>query len=121
MVDLRRRYFVTLLASAAAWPLGARAQQQERARRIGVLMGFGQGDSEGRLWLASFTQSLQGLGWSEDRNTRIDVRWSTSNIEQQRAFAKELVDLQPDVILSHGTPATTALRRETRAIPIVFA
>src|SRR5262245_34454412 len=118
MIDLKRRLFVALLASAAGWPWATRAQQQDRARRVGVLMGFGQGDPEGTLWLSSFTQSLQGLGWSKDRNVRMDVRRSTSNVEEQRKFAKELVGLRPDVILAHGTPATTALRGETRAIPI---
>src|SRR5262249_9246446 len=105
MIDLQRRLLLALLAGAATWPLATRAQQQDRARRVGVLMGFGQGDPEGTLWLASFTQSLQGLGWSKDRNVGMDVRWSTSNVEQQRTFAKELVGLRPDVILAHGTPA----------------
>jgi putative tryptophan/tyrosine transport system substrate-binding protein len=89
-------------------------------RRIGVLMGFGENDAEGTLWLSSFTGALQEAGWVDGRNVRMDVRWSTSNTERERIFAKELVSLQPDVILAHGTPVTAALRRETQTIPIVF-
>jgi putative tryptophan/tyrosine transport system substrate-binding protein len=116
-----RREFITLLGGvAAAWPLAARAQQTERIRRIGALMGFGENDVEGTLWLSSFTRALQELGWADGRNVRMDVRWSASNTEKERIFAKELVSLQPDVILAHGTPVTAALRRETQMIPIVF-
>jgi putative tryptophan/tyrosine transport system substrate-binding protein len=97
-----------------------RAQQFERTRRIGVLMGFGENDAEGTLWLSSFTRAFQELSWVDGRNVRIDVRWSASNTERERVFAKELVSLQPDVILAHGTPVTAALRRETQIIPIVF-
>jgi putative ABC transport system substrate-binding protein len=118
---VKRREFITLLGSTAvAWPLTARAQQSERMRRIGVIMGFGENDSEGRLWLSSFMRAIQELGWVNGRNVRMDVRWSASNPERERIFAKELVSLQPDVILAHGTPVTAALRRETQTIPIVF-
>jgi ABC-type uncharacterized transport system substrate-binding protein len=118
---LRRREFITLLGGAAAtWPLAARAQQQERMRRIGVLMGFGENDPEGTLWLSSFTRAFQELGWTDGRNVQMDVRWGASIFERQRMFAKELVSLHPDVILAHGTPVTAALQRETRTIPIVF-
>jgi hypothetical protein len=118
---VRRREFICLLGGAvAAWPLAAGAQQPERMRRIGVLMGFGESDAEGTLWLSSFTGALQEAGWVDGRNVRMDVRWSTSNTERERIFAKELVSLQPDVILAHGTPVTAALRRETQTIPIVF-
>jgi putative ABC transport system substrate-binding protein len=118
---MRRRDFVAgIVGSAATWPLAARAQQAERTRRIGVLMGFGENDAEGTLWLSSFTRALQELSWVDGRNVRIDVRWSASNTERERVFAKELVSLQPDVILAHGTPVTAALQRETQIIPIVF-
>jgi putative ABC transport system substrate-binding protein len=117
---VKRRKFMTLLSGAAAWPLAARAQQGERTRRIGVLMGFGENDTEGTLWLSSFARALQELGWADALNVRMDVRWSASNTEREKIFAKELVSLQPDVILAHGTPVTAALRRETRMIPIVF-
>src|SRR5215470_17304724 len=120
MLDMRRRDFITLLGGAATWPLATRAQQPERMRRIGVLMGFGENDAEGTLWLSSFTRALQELSWVDGRNVRIDVRWSASNTERERVIAKELIGLQPDVILAHGTPVTAALRRETQIIPIVF-
>ena len=103
-----------------AWPLTARAQQPERVRRIGVLMEPPEDDPEGKAHLSGFTQALAELGWIEGRNLRIDVRWAAGSFERIRMFAKELVDLQPDVILSRGTPATAAFQRETRTIPIVF-
>jgi putative tryptophan/tyrosine transport system substrate-binding protein len=117
---VRRRQFLTLLGGAAAWPLTADAQQRERIRRLGVIMGFRENDTEGSLWLSSFTRALSELGWTEGQNVRIDVRWSASNVEREQLLAKELVALQPDLILAHGTPVTAALKRETRAIPIVF-
>jgi putative tryptophan/tyrosine transport system substrate-binding protein len=117
---MRRREFIAGLAGAAAWPLAARAQQPERMRRIGVLMAYGESDPDARSYLAAFTQAIAGLGWTDGRNMRIDVRWAADN-DRMRMFAKELVDLQPDVIVAQSTPVTAALQRETRAIPIVFA
>jgi putative tryptophan/tyrosine transport system substrate-binding protein len=117
---MNRRKFIAAL-SAAAWPLAARAQQSGGVRRIGVLMAFGESDPEAKAHLSGFTQGLSELGWTENRNLRMDVRWAAGNIDSIRMFAKELVDLQPDVILSEGTPATAAFQRETRTIPIVFA
>jgi putative ABC transport system substrate-binding protein len=117
---LKRREFITLLGGAAvAWPLTGRAQQGDRTQRIGVLMGYGS-DSEAKAYLSGFTQGLSELGWTGGRNVRMDVRWAAGSIERMRMFAKELVDLQPDVILSHTTPVTAALQRETRTIPIAF-
>jgi putative ABC transport system substrate-binding protein len=120
---MRRREFIALFGSAAAtWPLRARAQQPERMRRIGVLMGWPESDSEARSERAAFIQELQKLGWVEGRNLRIDTRWAApADPESMHRFAKELVALQPDLILSQSTPATTALLQETRAIPIIFA
>ena len=120
---MRRREFITLLGgAAAAWPLAARAQQPDRVRRIGVLMGYAESDSEGQAQIAAFRDGLQKLGWTEDRNTRIDTRWATpADAESMQRFAKELVALQPDLILSQTTPTTAALLQETRTIPIVFA
>jgi putative tryptophan/tyrosine transport system substrate-binding protein len=118
---MKRREFIAGLGSAAAWPLVARGQQGERVRRIGVLMEPPEDDPEGKLHLSAFTQGLQELGWTKGRNLRIDVRWAAGSVERMRMFAKELVDLQPDVILARGTPATAAFQRETRTIPIVFA
>jgi putative ABC transport system substrate-binding protein len=117
---MKRREFITLVGGVAAWPLAARAQQPERMRRVGVLMGFAENDPEGTLWFSSFTRASQELGWIDGRNVRMDVRWDASNSDPNR-FAKELVSLKPAVILAHGTPLTAALQRQTRTIPIVFA
>jgi putative tryptophan/tyrosine transport system substrate-binding protein len=120
---VKRREFISLLGGAAAgWPLAARAQQGERMRRIGVLMGYPDSDAAGQAYVAAFREGLQKLGWAEGRNIRIDFRWAAgSDAESMQRFAKELVALQPDLILSHSTPTTTALLQETRTIPIVFA
>jgi putative tryptophan/tyrosine transport system substrate-binding protein len=118
---MRRREFIAGLGSAAAWPVVARAQQTERMRRIGVLSGNDDNDPEAKGWLYGFTRGLAELGWTDGRNVRVDVRWASGSADRMRAFAKELVDLQPDVILAMGTPATAALQRDTRTIPIVFA
>jgi putative tryptophan/tyrosine transport system substrate-binding protein len=120
---VKRRDFITLLGgAAAAWPLAAQAQQGERMRRIGVLMGYPESDSEAQTKIAAFRDGLQKLGWTEGRNTRIETRWATpADAESMERFAKELVALQPDLILSSTTPTTAALLQQTRAIPIVFA
>ena len=92
---MRRRDFITLAGgSAAAWPLAARAQQPERMRRVGVLMGFAENDPEGKLWFFSFAQAFQELGWIDGRNVRIDVRWDVSNSDPNQKLAKELVSLK---------------------------
>jgi len=118
---VRRREFITLLGgAAAAWPMAARAQQGERMRRIGVLMAYAEGDREGASFVATFREGLQQLGWAEGRNIRIDFRWAALDAELMQRFAKELVALQPDIILSNTTPTTTALLQQTRTIPIVF-
>jgi putative ABC transport system substrate-binding protein len=122
MLEIRRRGFVALLGGAAAWPLVARAQQGDRVRRIGLLIG-GR-DEKDPMWkpaVSAFTQALAGLGWSDGRNVRMDLRWAGANINRIRALAQGLVGLQPDIILTSGTPETVALQRETRTIPIVFA
>jgi putative ABC transport system substrate-binding protein len=118
---VKRRTFITLLGGAAAWPLAARAQQADRMRLIGVLMAYAEGDPEGQAWVAAFRQGLQKLGWVEGRNIRIDTRWATPDVEAMQRFAKELVALQPDLILSQSTPTTAALLQYTRTIPIIFA
>ena len=122
MFGMRRREFITLLgASAAAWPLAARAQVADRIRRIGVLIvGFAEDDREIRARLAAFREALEKHGWSEGKNVRIDARFAASSTDKVHAIAKELVALPADVIIAHTTPAAVALRRETRAIPIVF-
>jgi putative ABC transport system substrate-binding protein len=120
---MRRREFIAGLGAGAAWPVAARAQQQDdRFRRIGVLMDKDESDPEGRGRLSAFMQVLSELGWTEGRNLRMGVRWNPAgDTNRMQMFAKQLVDLQPDVVLAAGTPATAALRRETRTIPIVFA
>jgi putative ABC transport system substrate-binding protein len=121
--QLKRREFITLVGGAAVtWPLAARAQQPGGIRRIGVLMGYPESDSEAQTKIAAFRDGLQKLGWTEGRNTRIDTRWATpADAELMKRFTKELVALQPDLILSSTTPTTAALLQQTRTIPIVFA
>jgi putative ABC transport system substrate-binding protein len=117
-----RREFITLLGGAAAsWPLAAGAQPVDRVRRIGVLMGFDESDPEGNHRYSAFTRALADLGWTDGRNVRMDLRWHGDDINRIRALAQELVGLQPDIIATNGTPATVAVQRETRTIPIVFA
>jgi putative ABC transport system substrate-binding protein len=112
---IKRREFITLLGGAAAWPLAAR--QRERVRRIGVL----ENDPLWKPRLSALTQALADLGWTDGRNVRIDLRWTGDDNNRIRALAKELVGQQPNIIVTNTTPATAALQRETRTIPIVFA
>src|SRR4051794_30388518 len=118
---MKRREFITLLGgAAAAWPLGARAQQAGPMRRIGILMGGAKGDSQNAAGLAAFTDALNALGWIEGRNVKIDIRWATGNVERMKGLAQELVGLQPDLLVGHTTQPVAALQRETATIPIVF-
>src|SRR5262249_18739072 len=117
---MRRRQFIAGLGAAAAWPLTARAQQAERVRRIGVLMPYDENEPVSKARLSAFTQALADLSWTDGRNVRMDVRWSGDDINRIRALALELVGLQPDIIAINSTPATIAVQRETRTIPIVF-
>jgi putative ABC transport system substrate-binding protein len=118
---MKRREFITLLGGAAAtWPLAARAQQPERMRRIGVLMGLLENDPDATVWISALRKSLQESGWVEGRNIQVDYRWGAGDPDRMRTLAKELVALHPDVILAHTTPAVAAVQRESRTIPIVF-
>jgi putative ABC transport system substrate-binding protein len=117
---MERREFITLLGGAAAWPLAARAQQGERMRRIGVLMGVSEDDPETKARVAAFQRGLERRGWLEGRNLHLDYRFTAARGERLPALAKELVALQPDLILAHSTGAAAALQRESRTIPIVF-
>jgi hypothetical protein len=121
--QIRRREFVTILGgAAAAWPLAARAQQDGRMRRVGALMGGDENDPEVKLRYSAFMQALAGLGWTDGRNLRMELRWRGrgDDINRIRASARELVGLQPEVILVSSTEPTAALQRETRTISIVF-
>jgi putative ABC transport system substrate-binding protein len=119
MLEIRRREFIAGLGGAAAWPLAARAQQGEHVRRIGWLTG--RDENAAKTVVSAFTQALAGLGWTVGRNVRMEVRSPGGDATRIRAFAQELVGLQPDMIVTGGTAATLALQRETRTIPIVFA
>jgi putative ABC transport system substrate-binding protein len=117
---MRRRDFIAGLGGAAAWPLTARAQQGDRVRRIGVLDAHEENDPHGKTYVSVLTQALADLGWTDGRNLRMDLRWYGGDPNRIRALAQELVGLQPDIIVTNATPATAALQRETRTIPIVF-
>jgi putative tryptophan/tyrosine transport system substrate-binding protein len=117
---MKRREFITLLGGAAAWPLAAHAQQRDGVRRIAVLMDTEETNTDGQARIAAFRQGLQQLGWTEDRNIRIDLRWGGGNVERTRAYAAELVGLKPDVIFAYAVAQLAPLARETHEIPIVF-
>src|SRR5262245_65353054 len=95
-----RREFITLICGAAAMALAAHAQQPDQMRRIGVLMAYAENDREGQTWVAAFRGGLHKLGWTEGRNIRIDIRWGAADVESMHRFAKELIALQPDLILA---------------------
>jgi len=118
---MRRREFIALIGGAAAWPLAARAQQSARIRHIGILMAFSENDPEAQSWAGGFREELGKLGWTEGHNIQIDTRWATADVESLQHFAKQLVALQPDLILTGSTPATAAMRQQTNTIPIIFA
>jgi putative tryptophan/tyrosine transport system substrate-binding protein len=119
---MKRREFIAGLGGAAAWPLAARAQQRgDRVRRIGLLMPYDENEPFNKAGVSALTQALADLGWTDGRNVRMDFRWHGGDINRIRAFAQELVGLEPDIIVASATPATVAVQRETRTIPIVFA
>jgi len=118
---VKRREFVALLGAAAAgWPLAARAQQSGKVRRIGVLLGNAERDPQAVAGLAAFNTALQELGWVDGRNIHIDYRFAAADVDRMQTFAKELVILQPDLLVGQTTPVVAALQRETKTIPIVF-
>ena len=118
--DMRRREFISLLGGGATWPVTTRAQQPGQVRRIGVLIALAESDLEAKAWIAGFHQGLEKRGWSEDRNLHFDYRFAPAGAQAQ-VFVQELVALHPDAIFAMPTPAVTALQRESREIPIVFA
>jgi len=118
---MRRREFTKLLGGATvAWSVAAHAQQTERVRRIGVLTFTAESDQEGQSSVAAFREEIRKFGWVEGRNSEIDIRWAAADIGLMKRFAKELVALQPDLILTSSTPATAAMLQQTRTIPIIF-
>jgi putative tryptophan/tyrosine transport system substrate-binding protein len=119
---MRRREFIAALGGAAAWPLTANAQQGDRMRRVGVLMNTGnpEDDAESRARMAALRQGLEKLGWTEGHNIELDYRWARADRDRVQMLAKELVALQPDVIIAVTTTAGIALKRETTTIPVVF-
>ena len=119
---MRRRTFITLLGgTAVAWPLGARAQQPERMRRIGVLMPYAEDNPVGQARLTAFLEGLRQLGWADGRNVRIDTRWGAGDASLTRTYARELVAPGPDVVMAVSSGAVAPLREVTRSVPIVFA
>jgi len=118
---MRRRDFIAGLGGAVAWPLVARAQQPNRVRRIGVLTAGDEDDKASKAFRSGFTQGLEALGWTDGRNVRIDFRWAGNNLDRIRMFAKELIDLRPDVIVVASTVATRAVQQQTRTIPIIMS
>ena len=117
---MKRREFITLLGgAAAAWPLAARAQQPERMRHIGVLIGVAD-DAETKSWVAAFRKRLDELGWKVGSNLQIEERWTAGDPEQNRVFASELLAMKPDAIFAFSSVAVAALRQESRTVPIVF-
>jgi len=118
---MMRRAFITLVgAAAAAWPLAARAQQGERVRRVGVLMGYAETDTAAQAQVATLRQELQKLGWEQGRNIRIDVRFPGADAGRVRAALTELMSLAPDVLVSNTNLVTEIVQAEVRTIPIVF-
>ena len=120
-MEMKRREVIKLIGGAAAsWPLAVQAQQNDEIRRIGVVVNVAPDDPEAQTSIAAFKQAMQQLGWSEGRNLQIDFRGAAGDPERMQAFAKELVALQPHVILTRSTPVTAAVLKQTRVIPIVF-
>ena len=117
---MRRREFIAGLGSAAAWTVMAHAQQSDRRRRVGVLMGADENDPEAKARFSEFMKELAESGWTEGRNLQIDIRRAGANADRARVYAKELVALEPDVLLAQTTGPTAALQQETKTIPIVF-
>jgi putative tryptophan/tyrosine transport system substrate-binding protein len=115
-----RRQFITLLGSAAAWPLPVRAQQRERMRHIGVLLPATADDAVFQTRMAAFLQALALLGWIVGRNLSVDIRWASANAAEIRRHAAELAALSPDVILATGDSTVSPLLQATRTVPIVF-
>ena len=117
----RRKFLATLLGGAAAWPLGARAQQPERMRRIGFIQVVPENDPEARARITALQQGLAALDWVEGRNIRIAYRFAVGDAARIQSHVTELVNSAPDLIVANGTPVVAALKQATATIPVVFA
>jgi putative ABC transport system substrate-binding protein len=117
---MKRREFIAGLAGAAAWPIGAKAQQPDRMRRIGMLVGLPEGDPEGEKWVQAFLRGMAQLGWRLGTNFQLDLHWVATDFNRTQAIAKQLVESQPELIQVTSTPATAAIMRETQTIPVVL-
>jgi putative ABC transport system substrate-binding protein len=118
---VNRRELIAGLGGAVAWPIAAGAQQGERVRRIGVLMGQGKDDPGNASRVAAFEQTLDKLGWPHGQTVVAEFRWGAGNLDRMQSYARELIDLRPDVVVAESTPAASALRRESRTVPIVLS
>ena len=116
---MNRRALITLLGGATAWPIMARAQQPERIKRIGIVMPFAKGDSEGNFRLRAFKQELEKLGWTDGGNVQFDERWTAGNMDLVRSDAASLMASNPDVVVASGGRVVPVLMRQSRSIPIV--
>src|SRR5262245_17804066 len=116
----RRAFLIGAAGAAVLRPHAASAQQSNRTMRIGVLVGLPASDPLGEAEFNAFQEGLRELGWAHGRNVEIEQRWPGAITDRIGAAAKELVALQPDVIVTRGTPSTAAAKRETTTIPIVF-
>jgi putative ABC transport system substrate-binding protein len=118
---MRRREFISLIGSAAVWPLAARAQQPERMRRVSVLLGLAEKDTETSARLKAFRLGMRDVGWIEGQNVQIEYRFAGANLESINQHIAELIRLAPDVIVANSTPVMAVLRPATTTIPVVFA
>ena len=117
---MKRREFIAALGGAAAWPFAVRAEKSDGVRRVGVIMGFAENDEVWQIYLATFRQALQALGWTEGRDIRFDYRFTGDSEERMRSMAEEIVGLAPDVILVSTNSVVSATLKATPSIPIVF-
>jgi hypothetical protein len=120
-IDIARREFILAFGGAAvAWPIAAGAQQSIRMRRMGLLVGYAENDSEAQAHIAALRETLQKLGWTANHDIQISERWASGDVDKMHRYAAELVRLNPDVIVGVSVSVVVALRNETRSIPIVF-
>lgn len=120
-IDIARREFILAFGGAAvAWPIAAGAQQSSRMRRMGLLVGYAENDSEAQAHIAALRETLQKLGWTANHDIQINERWASGDVDKIHRYAAELVRLNPDVIVGVSVSVVVALRNETRSIPIVF-